>query len=315
MVPAVAGLKKQGANNGACLAFLISTPESGIDSVALTYSLLDPIFTVLRPLIAFLTAFVAGVTENLTARGYRESLDAPPDRTCPVDQCCDGTDCDPKVHAHHHTIVQKAIAGMRFTMNDLMQDLAGWFLLGVLLAGAIAVLVPESFVTEHLGSGIVAYLAMLAVSLPMYVCATLSTPIAAALVAKGMAPGAAMVLLLAGPATNMATVTMVGGMLGARTLAIYLLSIVGCTLLAAYGTDMVYAALDISARASAGAAAAELLPRWMEWAATVILAILIARALWAKLSPKVAGMVQSRQTGETLPDAGCSCRHDSTGGT
>jgi len=315
VVPAVAGLKKQGANNGACLAFLISTPESGIDSIALTYSLLDPFFTIIRPLTAFFTALVAGVAENLTAKRYRETLNVPPDRTCPVDHCCDGTDCDPKEHARHHTTTEKVIAGMRFAMDDLMQDLAGWFLLGILLAGTIAVLVPESFVTAHFGMGLVAYLAMLAVSLPMYVCATLSTPIAAALVAKGMAPGAAMVLLMAGPATNMATITMVGGLLGRRTLAIYLLSIVGCTLLAAYGTDMLYGTLGISAKASAGAAATELLPPWVEWTAAAVLAVLIVRVLWIRFSRQVGSMVQRSRFDEPRPEGACSCEHDSTGGT
>lgn len=315
MVPAVAGLKKQGANNGACLSFLISTPESGIDSIALTYSLLDPIFTALRPLTAFFTALVAGLTENLAFRGYRESLEVEPVRACAVDQCCDGIDCDPKDHANHHTTGEKLIAGMRFAFNDLMQDLAGWFLLGVLLAGAISALVPESLVTEHLGSGLFAYLAMLAVSLPMYVCATLSTPIAAALILKGMAPGAAMVLLLAGPATNAATIAMVGGILGRRTLAIYLASIICCTLLAAFLTDTIYTTLGISAKVSAGAAAAELLPQWMELAAAVFLAALIARAVWSKLRPKVGAVVESQQPAKPQPTSTCACESDPTGGT
>jgi hypothetical protein len=211
--------------------------------------------------------------------------------------------------------MEKLVAGMRFAMDDLMQDLAVWFLLGILLAGAITVLVPESFVTEHLGSGLMAYLAMLVVSLPMYVCATLSTPIAAALVVKGMAPGAAMVLLLAGPATNMATVTMVGGILGARTLAIYLLSIVGCTLLAAFATDSLYAMLGMSAKATAGAAAAELIPLWLEWTAAAVLAFLIARVFWMKLSRRLAGMAQPKPADEPLAGSQCSCQHDSAGGT
>lgn len=312
MVPAVAGLKKQGANNGACLSFLISTPESGIDSIALTYSLLDPIITVMRPLTAFVTALVAGVIENFTGGSYEKSGRSEPDRTCLVDGCCDGTDCDPSEHASHHTVVDRLLAGLRFAFDELMQDLAGWFILGIILAGIITALIPESFVSGTFGSGIIAYLGMLVVSLPMYVCATLSTPIAAALVLKGMSPGAAMVLLMAGPATNMATIAMVGGMLGKRTLGIYLGSIVVCTLLAAFVTDIVYSWLGISAKAAAGAAAGELVPGWLEWLAAAVLAVLIVRVIWNKVQA-------SRHKGTSVAEVGltqvCCCEETKAGKT
>ncbi|MFC1836136.1 permease, partial [Thermodesulfobacteriota bacterium] len=236
-MPAVAGFKKQGANNGSSLAFLISTPESGVDSIALTYSLLDPIMTVIRPVTA----------ENLFGGSYKETREVEPDRSCPVDGCCDGTDCPPEDHANHHTFMEKLTAGFRFAFDDLMADLAVWFMLGILLAGIITALVPDSLISGHLGSGLTAYLAMLLVSLPMYVCASMSTPIAAALVLKGMSPGAALVLLMAGPATNMATLTIVGGLLGKRTLGIYLGSIVLCTLFFAFLTDAIYGTLGVTA--------------------------------------------------------------------
>jgi hypothetical protein len=117
----------------------------------------------------------------------------------------------------------------------------------------------------------------------MYVCASMSTPVAAALVMKGLSPGVALILLLAGPATNMATIAMVGGMLGKRSLGIYLGSIALCTLIAAYLTDLLYSALGISARAAAGAAAGEFIPQWLELGAAIVLALLIARALWKKI--------------------------------
>jgi uncharacterized protein len=283
VVPAVAGLKKQGANNGACLAFLISTPETGADSIALTYSLLDPLITVIRPVTAFATAMVAGIVENFASRPKKPEQRPIVDRTCLVDGCCDGTDCNPAEHAAHHNFIEKMRAGMGYAFEDLMADLAGWFLLGILLAGIITALVPESFVSSVFGSGLLAYLSMLAVSLPMYVCATLSTPVAAALVMKGMSPGVALVLLLAGPATNMATIAMVGGMLGKRALGIYLGSIALCTLIAAYLTDMAYPALGISAKAAAGAAGGEFIPQWLELGAAILLAMLITRVLWKKM--------------------------------
>ena len=282
-MPAVAGLKKQGANNGACLAFLISSPETGVDAIALTYSLLDPLITVIRPITALITAVVAGITENITGRSEQPDQRAVADRTCMVDGCCDGTDCDSTEHATHHNFLEKVRAGIGYAFGDLMADLAGWFMLGITLAGIITALVPESFVSSVFGSGLLAYLSMLAVSLPMYVCASMSTPVAAALVMKGMSPGAALILLLAGPATNMATIAMVGGMLGKRSLGIYLGSIALCTLIAAYLTDLLYSALGISAKAAAGAAAGEFIPQWLELGAAILLAMLITRVLWTKM--------------------------------
>jgi len=312
VVPAVAGLKKQGANNGACLSFLISTPESGVDSIALTYSLLDPIITVMRPFTAFVTALAAGLIENLTGRSYPRNRDTSPDRTCLVDGCCDGTDCDPSDHASHHTMNERLRAGFRFAFDELMNDLAGWFVLGILLAGVISALVPESFVSENLESGLIAYLGMLAVSLPMYVCASMSTPIAAALILKGMSPGAALVLLMAGPATNMATIAMVGGMLGKRTLGIYLGSIVVCTLLAAFAIDFIYSWLGISAKVAAGAAAAELVPVWLEWMAAAVLAALITRVFWKKAQ---AGWQKQPLPSEAHSAQACCCEETAPGGT
>lgn len=314
MVPAVAGFKKQGANNGACLAFLISTPESGVDSIALTYSLLDPIMTVMRPVAAFVTAFTAGVIENFTGGSFQCESNVTPDRTCLVDGCCDGIDCDPAEHAVHHTFAEKFVAGMRYAFSDLMKDLAKWFMMGILIAGIISAFVPTSWVSTAFGSGILGYLAVLAVSLPMYICASMSTPVAAALIVKGMSPGAALVFLMAGPATNMATITMVGGILGKRTLAIYLCSIVFCTLGLAFLVDFIYSWLGISAAAVAGTAAGELVPEWLELIAAMILAALIIRVYLIKISESNLfsrlGSVKRKHEGA----AGCSCGESQIGG-
>jgi uncharacterized membrane protein YraQ (UPF0718 family) len=316
VIPAVAGLKKQGANNGACLSFLISTPESGVDSIALTYSLLDPIMTVIRPITAFFTAFIAGIVENFTAGSYERSQNIVPDRTCLVDGCCDGTDCDPQEHANHHTLGEKLMAGIRFAVDELLVDLATWFLLGIFLAGIISVLIPGSFIAANLGSGLFSYMAMLVAGLPMYVCATMSTPIAAALVMKGLSPGAALVFLVAGPATNVATMTMVGGILGKRTLGIYLGTIVVCTLIMAFVTDSVYTAAGISATAHAGVAARELIPYWIKLGAACLLALLIVRVFWKKLKTRL----HSTDTAEPCVDAGevsptCGCAGNSGSGS
>ncbi len=285
-----------------------------MDSIALTYSLLDPIMTVLRPIAAFITSFTAGIIENFTGNSFHRGVEATPDRTCLVDACCDGIDCDPKDHAGHHSFTEKFLAGMSYAFDDLMKDLAKWFMLGILLAGIIAVCVPDSLVSTAFGAGILGYLAVLAVSLPMYVCASMSTPIAAVLILKGMSPGAALVLLMAGPATNMATITMVGGMLGRRTLAIYLFSIVFCTLGLAFATDLLYSWLGISAAAVVGTAGGELIPNWLEIVAALILAALIIRVYLIKISASnlASRLRPPKPTAES--SSGCSCGEPQAGG-
>lgn len=201
VLPAGAGLKKQGANNGAVSAFLISTPESGVDSMAITYALLDPLMTLIRPVVAFVTALGAGITENLF--GFSRNQEAiTPDLSCPVDGCCDGTQCPPDEHKKHHSFQEKVRAGLNFALNEVWGDLVLLFFLGLVLAGLITALIPEEIIGNLLGGGLSSMLIMLVIGIPLYICATASTPIAAALILKGVSPGAALVFLIAGPATN-----------------------------------------------------------------------------------------------------------------
>ncbi len=281
MLPAAVSLRKQGATKGATTAFLISTPESGVDSIAVTYAMMDPVMTVARPLSAFFTAFVAGAAENLFS--FRNG-DPPavPDLTCPVDGCCDGVNCDPQVHRNHHRFHEKLRAGFRFAVSDLWGDLAPWFFIGLLLAGLITVLIPDDFFSRHLGSGLPAMLLMLAVGIPLYICATASTPIAAALILKGVSPGVALVFLLAGPATNMASITVLAGTLGKRATAIYLAAIAVCSVLMGWALDQAYAAMGISAKAVAGQAA-EIVPAWLQWAAALLIVAISVKPTVLKL--------------------------------
>jgi len=239
-----------------------------VDSIAVTYAMMDPVMTVARPASAFITAFVAGVAENLFSF-RKDAPPAVPDLSCPVDSCCDGVGCDPKVHRNHHSFNEKLRAGLKFAVTDLWGDMAPWFFLGLLLAGLITVLIPDDIFSRYLGSGLPAMLLMLAVGIPLYICATASTPIAAALILKGVSPGAALVFLLAGPATNMASITVLLGTMGKRATAIYLASIAVCSVLLGLAVDQVYIALGISAKAVAGQAA-EIFPEWVQWAATLM---------------------------------------------
>lgn len=277
-------LRKQGATNGATTAFLISTPESGVDSISITYALLDPIMTVARPFVAFVTATVAGISENFLGRD-RTNHRIIPDLSCPVDGCCSGDDCDPEEHSRHHTLSEKIKAGIGYAFGELWEDIAIWFLTGLLLAGLITVLIPENIFSRYLGQGLPAMLLMMVVGIPLYICATASTPIAAALILKGVSPGAALVFLLAGPATNMASLTVLIGTLGKRATAIYLSSIAVCSVLFGLIVDQIYVYWGISAQAMAGQAS-EVIPLWAQWAGSLLVLLLSIKPLFGKIASR-----------------------------
>jgi uncharacterized membrane protein YraQ (UPF0718 family) len=282
VLPAAASLKKQGANNGATTAFLISTPESGVDSIAITYALLDPIMTVARPVSAFITAVAAGLSENLLHTQKEEDWKRVVDKSCPVDSCCDGRGCPPEEHSRHHTMGEKLRAGLRYTVDDLWGDLAGWFFVGLLLAGVISTLIPQELMTRYLGGGLHSMLIMLLVGIPMYICATASTPVAAALILKGVSPGAALVFLLVGPATNVTSLSVLFGILGKRATAIYLVTLSVFAVLSGLILDQVYGFFNISAQAIAGQAG-EVVPHWLQLAGAIIVLLLSVKPLYLTL--------------------------------
>ncbi|WP_306548018.1 SO_0444 family Cu/Zn efflux transporter [Desulfobulbus sp.] len=298
VLPAAAQLKKQGANNGATTAFLIATPESGADSIAVSWALLDPLLTVARPVAAFISAFVAGVLENLLS--YREGQSAilpvlPPLPMASVaSAACEGASCGcgEEHHTHQPTQAQglwnRLLQGTRYAVNDIWGDLAGWFFVGIAAAACITVMVPDDLITRHLGGGLGSMLLMLLVGIPMYICATASTPIAAALILKGVSPGTALVFLLAGPATNIAALAVLIRILGKKGVVVYLASIAVVSVLCGLALDGVYFALGLSAMATIGVVA-ETLPHWLMLGATGVLLLLSALILVRRFSRKSAG--------------------------
>jgi len=279
VLPAAASLKRQGANNGATTAFLISTPESGVDSMAITYALLDPIMTVARPVSAFVTAVAAGISENLLQTQKEEDWDRIIDRSCPIDNCCDGTECPPEEHARHHTFREKLWSGLKFAVDDLWGDLAGWFFAGLLLAGVITASIPQDLMTQYLGGGLHSMLIMLVVGIPMYICATASTPVAAALILKGVSPGAALVFLLVGPATNITSLSVLFGLLGKRATAIYLVILSLFAVLSGLALDAIYSGFGVSAVAIAGQAG-EVVPSWLQITGAFIIILFSIKPLY-----------------------------------
>lgn len=291
VLPAAASLRRQGASRGATASFLVSTPETGVDSIAITYALLGPVMTVARPVAAFATAMVAGLTENLL--GKPEERELRPDLSCPVDGCCDGVDCPEEVHGKHHGLGERLRAGVRFAAFDLWGDLAAWFFVGLVVAGLISALVPEDLLARYLGGGLGSMLIMLAVGIPLYICATASTPIAAMLILKGVSPGAALVFLLAGPATNVTSLSVLLGVLGRRATVIYLASIAVMSVAAGLALDALYAWLGLQAAAAVGEAA-EMIPGPVALAGALLLVALSVKPLWRAAVSKARWLAGKR---------------------
>lgn len=309
VLPAAAGLKRQGANNGATAAFLISTPESGVDSMAITYALMDPIMTVARPISAMATAVAAGVSENLLSPPEKQQA-AAPDLSCAVDGCCDGVDCDPADHAKHHTWSEKIKAGLGYAFGELWGDLAAWFMAGMILAGIITALVPTELMGRYLGGGMSSMLIMLAVGIPLYICATASTPIAAALILKGVSPGAALVFLLAGPATNVTSLTVLTKVLGKRATAVYLAAIAVGALVSGLLLDQVYLGLGINPRAVVGQAA-EMIPYGLQLAGALVLLAMSAMPVYRSLARRFGKQPVVQSLDDLLPPGhGPNCTHE-----
>lgn len=305
VLPTTAGLKKQGANDGAAMSFMIATPETGVDSIAVTYALLDPIMTFFRPIAAFFTAFTAGVIQNFFGNSYDDrEQEIAPDLSCKVDNCCDGTDCAPAEHRHHHSLREKLYAALRYGFGEILSDIALWLLIGIAIAGVIHVLIPDHVLKTYLHGGIYSMLIMLVAGIPFYICATASTPIAAALILKGVSPGAALVFLLAGPATNAATISVVYGLFHKRATAIYLGSIALCSIIMGLLLDGVYQGFGIAAQSIAGQAG-ELIPHWFSVSIAVLLLGLISNSLIQSWRHR------QHKNSESCASDSCSCSHTS----
>jgi uncharacterized membrane protein YraQ (UPF0718 family) len=243
VVPVAAGLKKQGAGPGPTTAFLISTPETGVDSIAITYALLDPIMTIIRPLAALITATSAGLLVNLLP--IKSSGDADID----TGSCCCETQGKTGANDQKLPLYRAIPNGVRYAFGQLLSDIGPYLLAGIALAGLISWMIPDGFIEEHLGSGIISMLIMLAAGIPLYVCASASTPIVAALALKGLSPGAALVFLMVGPATNAASITVVAKLLGRQVATVYVAVIGLCALVMGMAVNGIYGwlAIDISA--------------------------------------------------------------------
>ncbi|MDH5637635.1 MAG: SO_0444 family Cu/Zn efflux transporter [Nitrospinota bacterium] len=297
VIPTAASLRSSGASKGATSAFLISTPESGVDSIAITYALLDPVMTVFRPVAAFATALFAGVMENLI--GDRQSGSATQmEDVCKDDCCSDNCELNDENEHERPALKSKSPRGklatsLHFAFVELVDDLVGWLLIGILAAGMMEALIPDDFFAQFAGDGFLSMLVMLAAGVPMYICATASTPLAAALMIKGLSPGAALVFLLSGPATNIGTLVIIRKLLGTRSVVIYLSAIAVGSLSAGLALNGIYHALEIDATATIGKAT-EVFPHQVELAAALIFSALALRSFASGLMDRSLNSTQGK---------------------
>jgi HflK protein len=299
VVPAALGLRRQGATPGATVAFLIATPETGADSISLTYALMDPITTVARPVAAVSTAVTAGICANLFG-GRRESehteLQAHPSGGVIEPHSTHSHEFGSQhSHTHDHlpqgleeasasaasvaTRIGQALKRIYYyAFHQLLDDIGHWIVLGIVLSAIVAAAVPPLFFEKYLSNELGSMLVMLLIGIPIYVCASEATPVAAALVMKGLSPGAALVFLLAGPATNIGSMVLLLRALGARVMAIYLGAIVVVALLAGFALNWIYRAWGLDPRATFGAATA-FLPEWLKVASALLLMALLVLSI------------------------------------
>ena len=245
VIPTAMGLRREGAGKGATIAFLIATPQTGVDSIVATYSLMGLPFALIRPLVAMVTAVMGGwlvnATDNeiLAVRSPQKHEEEHHDCCCGKHHeeehshdCCCGKHHEEK-HSHgcccgehKRNIWHRLWDAMTYAFVEMMGDIGKWLLVGLAVAGIITALVPDTWFAVFQGNSLLSILFVLLLSIPMYLCATGSIPIAVALMLKGLTPGAALVLLMAGPASNAASIVVIRKELGWRTLMVYLSSIV-----------------------------------------------------------------------------------------
>ena len=302
VIPTAISLYRQGASKGATASFLISTPQTGADSLLVTYSFMGPLFAIYRAIAAFVSGIVGGVlVGSLDMGGDTESLD---------DRCGDAAISNCKVCnepenpscEHNHSLAAKTRAALKYGFIDFFSDIAGHILIGIVLAGVISYFLPDNFFSETIGTGFVSMLLMIVVGIPLYMCSTASVPVAYAMMLKGVTPGAALVFLMVGPATNMVTISVVGSVMGKRTLGLYLATIAGTSIVLGVLLNMIY---DITGAPVLGLdGAISILPEWVYIAASILFALLIAIVFVRKYAAHRSGT----DVDDACGSVACGCR-------
>ncbi len=283
VIPVAASLRKEGASRASVMSFLVSTPTTGVDSILATYSLLGPLFAIFRPVAAFLTGIGVGTLSMFWMK----------------DEVASPSSCDCKI-GKRWTLLDKLKELVRYSFFELPRDIGKWLLFGVFAGGVLSALIPSELFSRYLSNQYLAFLLMIVIAVPLYVCSMGSIPIAAALIAKGLNPGAALTFLIAGPATNTVTIAVVGKMFGKKGLFLYLTSIILMALGAGALFNLIWKALGNPPELITGGG--DKLPMWISAVSSVVLLAILLNAIFHREPSEIkAGLVLK------VPDM--NCRH------
>ncbi|MCY1634827.1 SO_0444 family Cu/Zn efflux transporter [Marinifilum sp. D737] len=312
VIPTGISFFKSGATKGSSVSFLISTPQTGVDSILVTYSLLGLPFAIIRPFIALATGFLGGVLTNKVDDSVEVQTSEQATNCCTTSEK-DNCGCEP----NNKKQKSKIYTLFHYAFVEFLQDISKWLIIGLVLAAVISVLIPDDFFTNFIGNDLIGMLVILIASIPLYICATSSVPVAAVLMMKGLSPGAALVFLMAGPATNAATITVLNKVLGRKTMWAYLISIISGAIVFGLLIDNFlpreWFAFGGLHHHMTGHEGHWELPNWLKWGSSISLSLLIINGYFQKyLSSKKA-----LQTQITIPQKeekfvivnGMKCNH------
>ncbi len=311
VIPTAMFLRREKASKGATMSFLISTPQTGVDSILATYGMMGPIFAIFRPIAAFITGILGGAITNIFDKDNTDFklMQVEADAS----SCCSSGSC----HSHenssdkHDTKISKIWSGMNYAFVEFLDDISGHLIVGVILAGLISFLIPDNFFTNYGGDGLVGMLIMIAVGIPLYVCATSSIPIAVSLMLKGISPGAAFVFLVVGPATNAATITLIANTLGKKLMVIYLSVISIFAIISGLVLNMIF---NIFGQPKLMLMQHEMTNNWFVYLTTAIFSILLIASLYRKFrnkfikTPKLENLDVSKKN-NIFKIEGMTCNH------
>ncbi|MCL2765775.1 MAG: permease [Treponema sp.] len=207
VIPMGSLLNREGASKGATVSFLTSIPQTNIQSIMVTYSLLGLPFAVIRPIAAIISSFTGGITANKLDKKIIQKNNI-------------------EIISDNNKDQKKILQAIHYGFVEMLQDIGKWLLFGIIFAGVLAIFLPEDLFSTYLNNPLLNMLIVLLVALPTYTCAVGSIPMAAVLLMKGLSPGAAFVFLMAGPVTSIASMTIIGKTMGKKILIIYIVNIV-----------------------------------------------------------------------------------------
>ncbi len=304
VIPVSVSMRRHGASRAAATSFLLSTPQTGVDSIAVTYALLGPVFAVFRPLTALLTGLVGGGLVQWI--GEPESENIPESGSAKVAPCSDS--CCSEIRP-----TSRLTRILKYGLVTLPKDIGPALLIGVLIAGIMSALVPQDHLAKYIGGGVASILLMMAAGVPVYVCATASVPIAAGLMHMGGSAGAALAFLIAGPATNAASFTAIWKALGRRTATLYILTVAASALGFGLFLDWLMPIAEISLPKLAGHAHEESGGSWLDNAMAMALLAVFAYS-YVSETRLGSGNKSKRENGVATSDSQQSVADSSTTG-